>query len=708
MQDNVCFVESGENKIKITYSDETKKNLVCIPCDDKIKYKWIDKLNIQCIINGFDLETVKNKILKFLSRQVVCEEKQDLQKFIVTSVSFINVLQNSSTKKFSNKNIIANMIIDEYISNKTKLNKNTTLNLHENNIYKWDVLMKINNGKIESKIKIEICFHDELYPNYPPYINIKKPELENDLNLRIASSKMVNLNYWTPTRNTAFIIERIYNILEKYGIETTNENQKIKENSLNIDELKFDEIINKLMSFNLLNGKKDDEIDLDYKFINFAEKNKTNTNTKKEVKNIDYWKSGTGYGHYNSVFWNIDEYKTAKIERDNLVLLYLQDLNNILFKISDNFIRNSYLKQYLSNFFECFSLLDVEETYFQMTNIIEIVKKLFERKIDEIFLEGKKPLYEIFKKNYDMFSTFFEKSKNNLFFEFLSTYFISNIFKKYNHIYELKCLDIKEEKKENNPKNIYKNIMVEKRFTTTKIKNFSYKINEKLEQRAWIKCQKRLSTEIPSIIQFGQLPIEYDSSIFLVVDENNPMMMKALITGPKNTPYDSGCFIFDIFMDENYPLHPPKITFLNTGSKRFNPNLYESGKVCLSILGTWHSSQESEKWNSTSSLLQVLISIQSLIFIEEPYFNEPGYEKQIGTLSGKNSSEYYNSKIRTFTMMHAVFDLLNDKTLYPEFRDIIDNHFVNKKEYILEKYKSWCSIDSKIYDDISNCFTSGK
>jgi len=38
---------------------------------------------------------------------------------------------------------------------------------------------------------------------------------------------------------------------------------------------------------------------------------------------------------------------------------------------------------------------------------------------------------------------------------------------------------------------------------------------------------------------------------------------------------------------------------------RFNPNLYNDGKVCLSVLNTWHGRPE-EKWNPhTSSLLQV-------------------------------------------------------------------------------------------------------
>jgi len=58
---------------------------------------------------------------------------------------------------------------------------------------------------------------------------------------------------------------------------------------------------------------------------------------------------------------------------------------------------------------------------------------------------------------------------------------------------------------------------------------------------------------------------------------------------------------------------------------RFNPNLYNCGKVCLSLLGTW-SGSAGESWNpKTSSLLQILVSIQSLILVSEPYYNEPGY-----------------------------------------------------------------------------------
>jgi hypothetical protein len=36
------------------------------------------------------------------------------------------------------------------------------------------------------------------------------------------------------------------------------------------------------------------------------------------------------------------------------------------------------------------------------------------------------------------------------------------------------------------------------------------------------------------------------------------------------------------------------------------------------------------------------VSIQSLILVPEPYFNEPGYEQEIGTEAGEKHSAEYN------------------------------------------------------------------
>ena len=46
------------------------------------------------------------------------------------------------------------------------------------------------------------------------------------------------------------------------------------------------------------------------------------------------------------------------------------------------------------------------------------------------------------------------------------------------------------------------------------------------------------------------------------------------------------------------------------------------------------------------TVLQMLISIQSLIFVDEPYFNEPGYEGTMHTPQGLQASQAYNQNIR--------------------------------------------------------------
>lgn len=116
---------------------------------------------------------------------------------------------------------------------------------------------------------------------------------------------------------------------------------------------------------------------------------------------------------------------------------------------------------------------------------------------------------------------------------------------------------------------------------------------------------KRLAQE--SVTLSSSLPIAYGSAIFVRSDTDRLDVMKVLITGPAGTPYSNGCFEFDVFFPNDYPNSPMMINLETTGRQRirFNPNLYTDGKVCLSILNTWHGRPE-EKWNpQTSSLLPV-------------------------------------------------------------------------------------------------------
>lgn len=79
--------------------------------------------------------------------------------------------------------------------------------------------------------------------------------------------------------------------------------------------------------------------------------------------------------------------------------------------------------------------------------------------------------------------------------------------------------------------------------------------------------------------------------IFLKVADSRSDVMKVLIVGSEGSPYAGGLFIFDIFLDENYPQSPPKMAFVMKGNnddgESFNPNLHlGAGTVCLSLLNT--------------------------------------------------------------------------------------------------------------------------
>lgn len=197
----------------------------------------------------------------------------------------------------------------------------------------------------------------------------------------------------------------------------------------------------------------------------------------------------------------------------------------------------------------------------------------------------------------------------------------------------------------------------------------------------------RIAQEMTSLST--SLPLGLASSIFVRVDEEKSTLMRALITGPEGTPYSGGCYIFDIFFSSHYPSTPPKVNLCTTGggTVRFNPNLYNCGKVCLSLLGTWEG-QEGEQWNDkTSTLLQVLVSIQSLILVPDPFFNEPGYEHWIGSEYGNQQSTQYNQDLQLYSVKYAMIDQLRNPC--PEFEDVIRAHFYMKKDRILEEVQSW-------------------
>jgi ubiquitin-protein ligase len=164
---------------------------------------------------------------------------------------------------------------------------------------------------------------------------------------------------------------------------------------------------------------------------------------------------------------------------------------------------------------------------------------------------------------------------------------------------------------------------------------------------------------------------------------------KFLIIGPADTPYENGFFIFDMKLPLDYPSHPPQVNIMTTngGQVRFNPNLYACGKVCLSLLGTWSG----EPWDpNLSNINQVLMSICYMIFVAEPYYNEPGYiahKPKPGENIHLSHSFQYNSVVRVDTIQTAVLGHL--KRPDPDFGPLIERILRHRWAAAGSVYRKW-------------------
>lgn len=165
-------------------------------------------------------------------------------------------------------------------------------------------------------------------------------------------------------------------------------------------------------------------------------------------------------------------------------------------------------------------------------------------------------------------------------------------------------------------------------------------------------------------------------SIFVRVYEERVDLMRAVIIGAAGTPYHNGLFFFDIIFGSNYPQSPPELHYHSRGIA-LNPNLYQSGYVCLSILNTWGN-----QWDSNhSTVLQVLVSLQGLVLNANPYFNEPAFEKWQGTRTGQRFSAAYTRCVYLFSYKTMLYTLQKPPM---HFEDFVVDHFNRRGKNILE------------------------
>ena len=124
--------------------------------------------------------------------------------------------------------------------------------------------------------------------------------------------------------------------------------------------------------------------------------------------------------------------------------------------------------------------------------------------------------------------------------------------------------------------------------------------------------------------EHGILENSLPEGIWVRAWEENISLLRVLIVGPQGTPYSLAPFIIDFRFKADFPHSPPDAHFHSwtNGTGRINPNLYEEGTVCLSLLGTWPGISHTEGWSENSSMLQVLVSLMGLVLVEEPFYSE--------------------------------------------------------------------------------------
>ncbi|KAL6623334.1 hypothetical protein ACP70R_033213 [Stipagrostis hirtigluma subsp. patula] len=180
-------------------------------------------------------------------------------------------------------------------------------------------------------------------------------------------------------------------------------------------------------------------------------------------------------------------------------------------------------------------------------------------------------------------------------------------------------------------------------------------------------------------------------TIFMRAFEDRMDLLRAVMVGASGTPYQDGLFFFDMQLPPSYPAVPPLVNYRSFGL-RVNPNLYPSGTVCLSLLNTF-GGEGVELWSpESSSVLQVVVSIQGLVLTAQPYYNEAGYGAQVGTPEGRRNELPYSENaylLNLQTMLHLL------RRPPAGFEAFVRDHFRRRGQHVLracEAYLDGCVV----------------
>lgn len=193
---------------------------------------------------------------------------------------------------------------------------------------------------------------------------------------------------------------------------------------------------------------------------------------------------------------------------------------------------------------------------------------------------------------------------------------------------------------------------------------------------------KRLIKDVKDI---KKNPLEEDG-IYYKHDDENFMKGYAMIIGPHGSVYYGGYYFFYLDFPSDYPYSPPKLKYAtNDGVTRFHPNLYKSGKVCLSILNTWRG----EAWSSCQTIRSILLTLLTILD-DKPLLHEPGLSEKSPDFKRYNELiSYKNVEFSILRTLSKNADKYFPIELIKLFAQEIQEVFEKNKQSIYDEIKEY-------------------
>ncbi|KAI5188689.1 ubiquitin-conjugating enzyme E2 R [Nematocida sp. AWRm77] len=167
---------------------------------------------------------------------------------------------------------------------------------------------------------------------------------------------------------------------------------------------------------------------------------------------------------------------------------------------------------------------------------------------------------------------------------------------------------------------------------------------------------KRLQTEYDQLLKDPDCKwfnINLDSGLGLEMGRAGGFLCKweIEICGFPGTIYEGYVLTAEMHFPPDYPLSPPQVFFT---TKMYHPNIYEDGKVCISILHTAqtdpHTDElDTEQWTPVLSVRTILLSI--VVLLNEPNINSPANVD--ASIQYKKNKEEYTEYVKKLLEKNA-------------------------------------------------------